>query len=1206
MPEISPEEIRAIRQSLGLTQAEAGEILGGGPRAFTKYEAGTVKPAASVVNLLRLLEAKPAAIATLGGRVPQPINASMVGPFEVTSDHITVFRERDLPVLLRKLLSAESQANDLPPPRICVPSNIHAPDGGEDGRITWMDGPEHTRFLPSRLNQFQLKSGKLSPEAAARDILTKQRKVKGMVSSVIGDGGHYIMLCSNPYNGKEITEREARIRKALRDAGLTIRDEQVQFRDADQIASWANSLPSVAMWVKEQTQPGVIGPFRSWARWAGRDEHHRSPWLEDERLPGLRDRIQEVAAAPQRVIRIVGLSGVGKSRLVLKALEDAGREDTAGPCASDLVMYAVESETGHESITGSVQRLADASERAVVVVDDCRPETHRALAGMALSQGSRLSLITIDNEIPMGTPDGDTLEVVEAPPSVTEGIINHISPGLPHEDRYRLELFSKGFPEVAARVGRTWNESRPIAHATDDEFVGTFVLGRNPIDPTLLLKSAMLLAVFGIVEAESATDGHLNEVASLGRGLSADDLYAATAQLADRGVAQRRGRLISLQPRPVAMKLAERQWRDWGPEKWDEVLGGNTSRDLKMRAARQLALLNTTELARTVAARVCRPSGPFGGIQKATRPGHPEVLSSLAEIDTLPVANLIERLLDEAGDLYPIQGNLRRQTVSTLEKIASHPDTFEVGARLLLRLAVAENERWGNNATEQFKALFPMFLGNTAADGNARLSVLDEATRSQNHGQRAVVIEALHKGAEAHNFFRLGNPGAHGSRPSLEYWHPSTEEEKQHYVEGCVTRLAEFSKEDDDLASLARTRLGHHLRLLALHGFIDVVENVIEEVRPTIAYWPEALESLGDFIKYDTGEANPDVAQRVKSLVTQLKPQSLEARLRLVVTEMPWDYPCDRELDLETLNQLQLQEIRSLAEELLKTPEILAGFLPELIRVHPRTAQGRVPQRRTFDFGSAVAELSDSPLDWLEPIIHTLLEIQEQERDLELLSGYVSGISMTCPEQASPLKQLLVSRPELAPAFPQMCLKLGIAESDVRMAINATQSGVLHPKDLDLWRVGGQLSKVSNEVLAPLLDTMLSQGNGSYSVALSLMSAYVFRDQDRLEHLRPQIRQVLGNATQENMNMDHSGTSRRLIDILTWILSKGREDEDARAVALELAKRVTSTRDFDKVCIFAPLVPTLLSDFPEVTWPLIGQVILNDAFQKFRLVVQLY
>jgi len=59
--ELVPDENRAIRERLGLSQAAAGRLLGGGPSAFTKYEAGTLRPAASLVNLLRVLEANPAA-----------------------------------------------------------------------------------------------------------------------------------------------------------------------------------------------------------------------------------------------------------------------------------------------------------------------------------------------------------------------------------------------------------------------------------------------------------------------------------------------------------------------------------------------------------------------------------------------------------------------------------------------------------------------------------------------------------------------------------------------------------------------------------------------------------------------------------------------------------------------------------------------------------------------------------------------------------------------------------------------------------------------------------------------------------------------------------------------------------------------------------------------------------------------------------------
>src|ERR1700730_15355503 len=99
---LSPDDIRRIRESLGLTQAEAGELLGGGPRAFTKYENGAIKPAAAVVSLLRLLEDNPQALKTLAGPRSIPIDNDASGPLEVTTDHIAVFSPRKLALLTER------------------------------------------------------------------------------------------------------------------------------------------------------------------------------------------------------------------------------------------------------------------------------------------------------------------------------------------------------------------------------------------------------------------------------------------------------------------------------------------------------------------------------------------------------------------------------------------------------------------------------------------------------------------------------------------------------------------------------------------------------------------------------------------------------------------------------------------------------------------------------------------------------------------------------------------------------------------------------------------------------------------------------------------------------------------------------------------------------------------------------------------------
>jgi HTH-type transcriptional regulator/antitoxin MqsA len=51
--------VRRVRKRLKLTQEEAGRIIGGGRRAFQKYESGTTPPSDAAVGLIALLERHP-------------------------------------------------------------------------------------------------------------------------------------------------------------------------------------------------------------------------------------------------------------------------------------------------------------------------------------------------------------------------------------------------------------------------------------------------------------------------------------------------------------------------------------------------------------------------------------------------------------------------------------------------------------------------------------------------------------------------------------------------------------------------------------------------------------------------------------------------------------------------------------------------------------------------------------------------------------------------------------------------------------------------------------------------------------------------------------------------------------------------------------------------------------------------------------------
>ena len=59
-------DVARIRRKLRLSQRRAGEILGGGPRAFQKYETRTVAISKPMSNLLRVLEQHPEMLEELG------------------------------------------------------------------------------------------------------------------------------------------------------------------------------------------------------------------------------------------------------------------------------------------------------------------------------------------------------------------------------------------------------------------------------------------------------------------------------------------------------------------------------------------------------------------------------------------------------------------------------------------------------------------------------------------------------------------------------------------------------------------------------------------------------------------------------------------------------------------------------------------------------------------------------------------------------------------------------------------------------------------------------------------------------------------------------------------------------------------------------------------------------------------------------------
>lgn len=1188
-PEVEPltsADIRRIRESLGLTQIEAGELLGGGIRAFQKYESGSVTPAAPTISLLRILDADPAALGALTG-THVPVQQTGLRPFEVTGAHIGALSAPYLVILSRRLLVAEAAKNRIPPDAIHVGSNLTAADGGVDASIRWAGAPDRTPYLPSRNCVVQVKAAAITPAKAAKDILTTAGDLEPAIRATLDSGGTYLMLCSHAYVGREIAKRATAIIEAAHAQGVKVNALQVAFRDADQIATWVNEHPQVATWVQEQTQPGLASTFRTYTHWAGRHEHE-TPFVDDERLAAVRNAVRPAAEQEREVVRVVGLSGLGKSRLVLEALAD---DVDAGYRPADLVLYGIETELGSTTVKGAVQFLTDIGKRAIIVVDRCSVETHADLAAMVRRSSSRLSLITIDHEIPRGPLPPGTHLIERASTAVVEALIKTLQPGLPTEDVRRLVKFANGFPQMAVLSAGAWVADIPLATVTTDFLIEQVVIGSRSVNKDEVLQCAKLLSVFGLLGLRDEAAVELGQAASISGVLSAEQLRATFADLVHRRVAQPRGRFITIQPRPIAHSLSERQWREWGPDKWDEILTQAPAR-LREKAAGQLALLNRSDISLEVTRHVCRRGGPLDSYEAVSDDANARVIDRLSEVDGKATGELLERVFDTLpnGALKDLAGDARDAIRWAVQRIAFVPVTFELGAMLLLRLALAENESWANNSTGQFKSLFPAYLADTAADGAARLSLLDELIDQDQPAQNILLVEALERGAEVMHFSRSVGIESHGLRKALEPWNPRTPDAVA-YIGECLERLLRFALVEDEVGARAKQALANDFRALIGTGFIDLVERAVAEITTGQGrYWPEALSSLGDVIAYDEGALPKEVLDRVQAMIAMVSPDDLSGRLKLLVTEMPWDYPCNEKLDFDVRETRQQEAIADVADEALQHPDVLAVTL---------TALSTGEQRMSGPFGAALATQANDKLLWLWAIMKAYRAAPVGKQNPDLLTSYLAELAKTKPRLVGTFKRRAIKTPTLARIVPLLSFKMEIPAADILLVCDGLKNGIVPPNALYTWTVGGRLAKREPAEVAPLFSQMFSTPDQS-SLGYDLIGMYTHGRKDRLEQLRPQLREAAENAFAKSSNNMHD---HHFVELMAWLLEKGRGDTDARAVALSLTRQLLdrveggSLSDERRI---KPLLPLLLRGFPEIVWPLIGNAITSNPKASWR------
>jgi hypothetical protein len=583
------------------------------------------------------------------------------------------------------------------------------------------------------------------------------KRLKPAVAEVLARRGTYIIVTNKtnlttPKRGSDVprlTQARRLLRSTIQKIDARVDQMRLDVYGPAKIVGWVNAHPMVAVWVKQllgvASADFAFQTIEDWSKY--RD--YSNELVSWPSFNGQMDAIQALLLKPREVVRLLGHAGLGKSRLAFEAL-GLGDGDARG--LSPVVAYA---RKWSPNLIYQVRDFISNRRRVVLVVDDCPAEGHRELSHEVHRTDSLLSMITIDLDFDKPPPEDYEIVIDAAPNESIKKILNSSGAVLPPEDLERATEFCSGFPLIAVLVAAGLKSgAEHFADFQDPENITSkLVWGRGPIPiDNDLLRCLRCIALFEAVGVIEPKDVQLRWVAENLLGMTAGQLEARLEHFFKRRILQRRGYSILVRPRPLAAQLAAAFWRYATNEQTKCLLDGSMSDELKQALCDRLSDLNYLTDAKSIAAKLCGPSGPFGSAKALNTDIGARCLRKLAEVAPEDVVGALERAFGslDVKALKETVGPGRRWLVWTLDALSWEPATFQRTMRLLLRLAAAENEKWANNATAEFVQRFRVQLPGTSASLAERLDTLKSLVGEAEEDEIPVLISALCKAIDAH------------------------------------------------------------------------------------------------------------------------------------------------------------------------------------------------------------------------------------------------------------------------------------------------------------------------------------------------------------------------------------------------------------------------------------------------------------------------
>lgn len=697
--------------------------------------------------------------------------------------------------------------------------------------------------------------------------------------------------------------------------------------------------------------------------------------------------IKQAISDNDGILRVLGVNGIGKTRLVLETIL---AETTEVPKLYCDCLLTTESKVIETSTRIFVDEVA-----AILVLDNCDYNLFEKVLKIYRRKNAQNRLYALfDNSEEFTAEDYNVVRFEYTYEDVVDGVIANLY-GKQDEVSVKIKEFASGNPLMAVQAIDGVIKNGDIRDFNNEKLVANLLSAYEGSDERIIAET---LSLFSNLGYEGDAHKEIEVIASNKNitGLNGDDTVILNKfdnlikQYLERGLMQRVGVYVRFRSPAITGLLTKEWFAKCSATQLENIIltfgkvgmagnlippffemisnleGNNRVKGLFEEMLKPGRLLTQKEILNTsVGSRIYR---------------------SLVEIVPDAICDsLYESLCVLSLEELKKLRDGRREIVWTLTKLCYKPETFAKAAKILLLLGCSEVEHVSNNATGQFVSLFPVRLPSTSVSLADRLSFLRSEYKIED--TKPIVMRAIDRALSTTNFIHYGGEVTIGKQ-KYPFYEPRNDGEDEEYIKGCLDLLEQEIDGDTKYKEECIKMLASNFRALNSFDMFDIIMPRVEKVAAILNYeWDDLLKVLHYARRDEETQNNEQHLQRIEKLIHSMTKDDFVARFARVENYESNDY---LEMPEDEHRRLVDEKYEALAEEMAEKKLYDSDTLKGIYNSETYLPQAFATKLATLNTPEEQIQFASESIDVLEGRANTIFVYYVKEVDEDVFTKIVA------------------------------------------------------------------------------------------------------------------------------------------------------------------------------------------------------------------------